>query len=76
MTAVNDRLEKLSPREREILGLMALGLSNGEIATSLFLTVHAVKYHVSRIFNKLGVTNRTEAAIVYMKALGDLPEPE
>ena len=73
--AVADRVGKLSPREREILGLIALGLSNSEIAKRLFVTVHAVKYHVSSIYQKLGVTNRTEAAVLFLKAQGDLPEP-
>lgn len=69
------RVGTLSPREREILSLMALGLSNREIATRRFATVYAVKYHVSSIYQKLGVANRTEAAVLYLKVQGDIPEP-
>jgi NarL family two-component system response regulator YdfI len=72
--AVADRLRKLTPRELEVLSMIALGLSNSEIARCLFLSVHAVKYHVSSMYQKLGVTNRTEAAVIYLKAQGDPPE--
>jgi DNA-binding NarL/FixJ family response regulator len=65
--AVIKRFEKLSPRQREVLGLIALGLSNREIAGRLFVTVHAVNYHVSAIYQKLEVANRTEAAVLYWK---------
>jgi NarL family two-component system response regulator LiaR len=52
----------LTNREREVLPLLAEGLSNAEIAAQLHITVAAVKYHVSNILSKLGATNRTEAA--------------
>lgn len=51
----------LSEREREVLQLLADGLSNAEIADRLVVSVAAVKYHVSSILSKLGATNRTEA---------------
>jgi DNA-binding NarL/FixJ family response regulator len=73
--ALAARVGKLSPREREILSMIALGLSNREIAARLFVTVHAVKYHVSSIYQKLAVANRTEAAVLYLKVEGDIPEP-
>jgi DNA-binding NarL/FixJ family response regulator len=50
--------------ERELLRLLATGLGNGEIAQVLFLTKGTVKNHVSVIFPKLGVNNRTQAAIL------------
>ena len=57
----------LSPREREVLDLLAEGLSNGEIADRLFVSIAAVKYHVSNVLSKLGATNRTEAVALAMQ---------
>jgi LuxR family maltose regulon positive regulatory protein len=54
-------IEPLSPRELEILKLIALGLSNREIGERLFLALDTVKGHNRRIFDKLQVKNRTEA---------------
>ena len=55
-------LEPLSQRELEVLGLVAQGLSNREIAERLFITVGTVKTHAHNIYGKLGVQRRTEAA--------------
>jgi DNA-binding CsgD family transcriptional regulator len=57
----------LSRREREVLEMTALGLTNGQIAGRLGVTVHAVKFHLASIYRKLGVANRTEAAVVYLR---------
>jgi LuxR family maltose regulon positive regulatory protein len=54
-------VEPLSGREREVLGLVAAGKPNRAIAEELFIGVDTVKRHVSHIFVKLGVANRTEA---------------
>jgi non-specific serine/threonine protein kinase len=54
----------LSPREQEVLGLLALRYSNPEIAGALFISVRTVEAHVANIFNKLGVNSRREAAAV------------
>jgi DNA-binding NarL/FixJ family response regulator len=51
----------LSDREREVLGLMAAGSTNPEIAAHLHLSPHTVKEHTSAVYRKLGVRNRTEA---------------
>lgn len=52
----------LTPRELEVLDLVAQGRSNAQIAQELFVTTKTVKYHLGSIFTKLGVHNRTEAA--------------
>jgi LuxR family maltose regulon positive regulatory protein len=54
-------LEALSPREREVLRLVAAGLSNQETAAHLTITAGAVKKHLSNIYGKLGVSSRTQA---------------
>ena len=52
----------LTPREREVLGLIRLGLTNEEIASRLDISLAGAKYHVSQILSKLGVATREEAA--------------
>lgn len=67
-------LDKLTPREREVLGLIAEGRSNGGIATELVVTVAAVERHVTSIFDKLGlrqapdVHRRVLAVLKYLQA--------
>ena len=60
-------LELLSERESEILKLLALGMSNKEIAEKLFLSQRTVKAHLTNIFNKLNVASRSEAIIRGLK---------
>jgi NarL family two-component system response regulator LiaR len=68
------RVSKLgiTPRELEILGLIAAGLSNREIAGRLFVSENTVKTHSSRVFDKLGAKRRTQA-VQLGKELGLIP---
>ena len=65
-------MELLSPREREVLALMAQGLSNASIATNLYLTESAVEKHIGSIFAKLGVASDTgnRRVLAVLKYLG------
>lgn len=53
----------ISPRELEVLELLAAGLSNKEIAERLHVSPHTVKTHVARLYDKLGARRRTEAIL-------------
>jgi DNA-binding NarL/FixJ family response regulator len=69
-----DPLEELSPREREVLGLMAEGRTNAAIAEQLVVTERAVEKHVTSIFSKLNLTataqdhRRVLAVLAYLQA--------
>lgn len=62
-----DRMGLLTQREKEVLGEIAKGKSNKEIANDLFITEKTVKTHVSNIFHKLEVNDRTQAALYAVK---------
>lgn len=59
----------LTPREAEVLELIARGLTNRQVGQHLDVTVHAVKFHLASIYRKLGVTNRTAAAGLFFRQL-------
>lgn len=56
-----------SPRERDVLRLLARGMSNSDIASNLFITEGTVRNYVSTIFSKLNVSDRTQAAVIALR---------
>lgn len=60
-SALAELIEPLTPRESEVLQMLASGLANKEIATRLAISEHTVKFHVASILGKLGAASRTEA---------------
>lgn len=58
---------ELSPRQQEILKSIMLGLSNNQIALQLDISAESVKTHVTRLFQKIGAANRTEAVAIALK---------
>jgi DNA-binding NarL/FixJ family response regulator len=68
-----DPLDVLSPREREVLGLVAEGLSNQALAARLYVTERTIEAHITQVFSKLGLTEdpathrRVLAALTYLR---------
>ena len=63
-SSIEPLIEELTPREREVLEMLAGGLSNKEIAWRMKISEHTVKFHVASIFGKLGASSRTEAVML------------
>ncbi|MFF4620496.1 response regulator transcription factor [Nonomuraea jabiensis] len=59
-----ERLEGLTPREHEVIRLVATGHANTDIARLLFISPHTVKTHITNMINKLGLRDRTQLAIL------------
>jgi DNA-binding NarL/FixJ family response regulator len=64
---LTDGFDKLTPREHEVLALVAEGLQNKQIADRLALSEHTVKLHLHHVISKLGARNRTDAALRYRR---------
>ena len=64
----HERLKIMTTREKEILELLSMSLTNEEIARGLFISIDTVKTHVRNIFEKLGVKNRVEAVLIFIGA--------
>lgn len=64
----DDRLRHLTAQERRILALIGQGMSNREIAEQLFLAEKTVRNHVTRLLAKLGVSRRTQAAVIAVRS--------
>jgi DNA-binding NarL/FixJ family response regulator len=69
-----DGIPSLSARELQVLGLVAAGRTNGQIATELYISPKTASVHVTHILDKLGASNRVEAAMIAARA--GLLEPE
>ena len=67
-TASRPDLDALTPREREILDLVAQGQANKEIAAALGISERTARTHVSHVLRKLGVSSRTQAALIVNRA--------
>lgn len=70
MASVNYDLSRLTTREQEVLRRTAQGDTNAQIAAGMGVTIHAVKFHLSSIFRKLGVRNRTGAVAIFFAGDG------
>jgi DNA-binding NarL/FixJ family response regulator len=66
-------LEPLTPRQTEILALVAEGLTDDQIAKRLYIARGTVKAHLGEVYTRLGVENRTQAAITYVLGSARLP---
>lgn len=70
MTGLAESMPQLSARESEVLEMATHGLTNTQIARDLGVSVHAVKFHLASVYRKLGVSNRTEAAVLFIERRG------
>jgi DNA-binding NarL/FixJ family response regulator len=70
-----EALAALTPRERQVLGLLAEGLTNAQLARELVVSEKTVKTHVSSILAKLRLADRTQAALFAARVFGGYPRP-
>ncbi|MGH3981287.1 MAG: response regulator [Pseudonocardiaceae bacterium] len=75
-TSTPAKMAQLTPREREVLTLLARGLSNADVAAHLFISEATVKTHLARLMMKLGVREKAQAVVAaYQTGLVQLPAP-
>jgi DNA-binding NarL/FixJ family response regulator len=73
--AIAEQLAELSPREKEVLSLIATGANNREIAQELYISEKTVKNHITSILSKLNLRDRTQAALLFNQVeVIDFPE--
>lgn len=70
-----DVSSRLSKRELDVLEMTARGLTNYQVGQELNVTVHAVKFHLASVYRKLNVSNRTEAAVIYLRGQDGFAAP-
>jgi DNA-binding NarL/FixJ family response regulator len=75
LTSSPDDFHRLTPRELDVLGALARGQANREIARSLLISEETVKTHVSSILTKLGLADRTQAALYALRRSLSRPDP-
>ena len=68
-----EQLRDLTPRQIQVLRLVAQGLSYKQVARALFVTEHTVKYHIGEVMNRLHVAHRREA-IAFARRAGLIPD--
>lgn len=73
---VPEGFDELTPREKDVLRLIGTGANNREIAAELFLSEGTVKNHVTRLLGRLGVRDRTQAALLAVKLSSKLTTPD
>jgi PAS domain S-box-containing protein len=71
-----NRFDPLSERESEVLGLVAQGLSNRQVAEQLFVSENTVKFHLQNVFQRLAVANRTEASRWFLRSQEASPQTD
>jgi two-component system nitrate/nitrite response regulator NarP len=64
----SDPIQQLTRREKALLEALANGLANKDLAREFDISTNTVKYHLSNLFEKLGVTSRTQAVAYYFKS--------
>lgn len=69
---LGDAMQRLTPREMEILDAVSRGHTNAQIAADLELTIHTIKFHLGSVYRKLEAANRTEASARWLRR----PMPE